>query len=126
MRNDFQVKDTHLEIYIHSKKHGELIVLADFQDIILLAPHRWYADKTRTLTYIKSSTGGRMSRLITDCPDGYLVDHKNRNTLDNRRENLRICTNAQNTANRIGTRTTYRGILVEKRGLVLKYKNWPT
>lgn len=122
MRNEFELDGDILRIFIHSPKLGSLIVLADASDFELLAPHRWYADKTRTLTYIKSSTGGRLSRLIMNCPKGMLVDHCNRNTLDNRRTNLRVCTNAENTANRIGKRTSFRGIHVETRGKVLKYR----
>ena len=41
-----------------------------------------------------------MHRLITGCPIGMKVDHINHNTLDNRKENLRICTQQQNSFNR--------------------------
>ena len=40
-----------------------------------------------------------MHRLILDVKKGYIVDHKNHNTLDNRKENLRICTQYENMAN---------------------------
>lgn len=41
-----------------------------------------------------------MSRFIMNPPVDKVVDHKSGDTLDNRRENLRVCTVAQNNANR--------------------------
>ena len=45
-------------------------------------------------------------------------DHKNHNTLDNRRSNLRICTNRQNSMNRKSipnTTSKYKGVCWDKR-----------
>lgn len=41
-----------------------------------------------------------LARLIMDPPEGLVIDHINGNTLDNRRENLRVCTIQQNNAAR--------------------------
>lgn len=41
-----------------------------------------------------------MHRVIMDPPDGMEIDHLNRNTLDNRRCNLRIATRSENHLNR--------------------------
>lgn len=51
---------------------------------------------------ILSPDGGKfiLSRIITKAPKGMKVDHANRDTMDNRRVNLRICTHAENMCNR--------------------------
>ena len=41
----------------------------------------------------------RLHRIIMNCPDDKMVDHINMNKLDNRRENLRICSHQQNQYN---------------------------
>lgn len=41
-----------------------------------------------------------LHREIMNPPEGMVIDHKNHNPLDNRRDNLRICTQAENTRNR--------------------------
>lgn len=41
----------------------------------------------------------RLHRLIAEAKDGEIVDHINRNKLDNRRSNLRICSQRENSLN---------------------------
>ncbi len=43
----------------------------------------------------------RLHRFLMKCPNGFVVDHINGNKLDNRKENLRICTQSDNTKNHI-------------------------
>lgn len=60
-----------------------------------------------------------MHRMILDAPKGKYVDHINRNTLDNRRENIRIVTHADNMRNtdlRKSNSSGFRGVYQEKDG----------
>lgn len=70
----------------------------------------WYATATTKLDKI------RLHRFIL-CPErGVLVDHRNGDTLDNRRQNLREATRAQNAMNRKATTgRPFKGVTVCKR-----------
>jgi hypothetical protein len=59
-----------------------------------------------------------MHREIMQPPKGRLVDHKNRNRLDNTRANLWICTHRENACNRgkrRGTSSRFRGVSRRKK-----------
>ena len=49
-----------------------------------------------------------LHRLLLETTDGIEVDHINRNKLDNRRTNLRLCTRSQNNMNKSGVRGVSR------------------
>jgi hypothetical protein len=59
----------------------------------------------------------RIHREILNAPSNLQVDHINGNTLDNRRSNLRLCTQAQNSINRHvrqGKTSKYKGVCWDK------------
>lgn len=84
------------------------VAIVDDEDYKQLSRHKWYASKNRTMWYAtrKKVVNGkvatiRMHRVVLgNIPAGKCVDHKNRNSLDNRRQNLRICLPIQNAGNR--------------------------
>jgi hypothetical protein len=63
-----------------------------------------------------------LHREIMNAPEGMDVDHINMNPLDNQKKNLRICTRAQNLANRkkqVNNTSGYKGTIWDKTN-----KNW--
>jgi hypothetical protein len=62
----------------------------------------------------------RMHSVIANTPKGMETDHINRNTLDNREENLRTCTHAQNQRNRVKNKNNTSGY----KGVFRSGKKW--
>jgi hypothetical protein len=61
----------------------------------------------------KGERGVSLHRFLLDAPPGVEVDHRNGDSLDNRRTNLRLCSHAQNMANqrhRSGGTSRFRGV----------------
>lgn len=85
--------DGTISIHLSSGKEA----LIDAGDLELVMTLGWYASQSRDGRYEARSTSkpnGKevaMHRLIVNAPNDKWVDHKNRNPLDNRRSNLRIC-----------------------------------
>lgn len=84
--------------------------LIDDIDLERVSQYKWFARKSKkcyyAATYIREWEKVKMIHLhhfIAGWPlNGLIVDHKDRNGLNNQISNLRICTQAQNVANRTG------------------------
>lgn len=100
--NEIVEYDDHAEIVLYNKQHEEVgRALIDLEDIDKVKDRIWYMSNGYAKSN-KSSLGNaiKLHRLIIDCPDDKVVDHINHNGLDNRKENLRICTQHQNCMNK--------------------------
>ena len=74
-------------------------VLVDDEDYENVRQYPW---SKNYLGYISGKVDGKrvyLHRLIMGYPDGKVVDHINGDKLDNRKQNLRICTVRQNVMN---------------------------
>ena len=111
------------ELIIKSKTHGVHTILYDDGDADKIEPYSWLIMKGHSTYYAKRSLPRRtdgsrptplsLHRELIRCPKGMMVDHVNGNGLDNRRENLRICTMSQNMMNRDKTNqnsTGFKGV----------------
>jgi len=114
------------------------VALVDDADYESLRFMRWHLDKgvsksyARTRIYAgKSSQLVRMHRFLMNPPVGVLVDHRDRDGLNNQRSNLRICTPAENNRNavkQINNKSGYKGVSWDKEkrlwtvGVSIKHK----
>lgn len=89
------------------------VVLIDEEDFGLVNSYHWWVVAVGNVRYAQGTVSGKkeyMHRLLAGVSSGVLVDHKNRNGLDNRRENLRACTRAQNLWNKKRPSTNTSGL----------------
>lgn len=95
-----------------SGKNGEgKFILVNNNDYFSLSKLNWYYDKnTKIAYYIKRFS---IHRYLTKANLREIVDHKDGNTLNNQRKNLRICTSTENNRNckkRKNTSSIYKGV----------------
>ena len=110
------------EIIVESRIHGTHTILYDEEDASKVEPYTWTIVKGHGTYYARRNLPRKdgirptplvMHRELANCPSGMMVDHKNGNGLDNRKENLRVCTMSQNMMNRGKTRlnsTGFKGV----------------
>lgn len=97
------------------------LTLVDDDDYDFLMQWKWYFNSgyaKRCSSVIELDMGLphtiSMHRQILPCPKGLVIDHINRNKLDNRKCNLRICTYSQNFANSPPRTGKYKGVSFSK------------
>lgn len=95
--------------------------LVDDEDFHELSKYKWfsrYGGRKEKFCYaIRHIVGATCGQLtmhdhLMRPPTGFRVDHRNGDSLDYRRHNLRICTEAQNTFNKRGRggKSRFKGI----------------
>lgn len=95
-------------------QNSDKVAIVDNADFDTINKYRWYlssAGYARRWEYDKNyyakhgkQKGKRvfMHRVINNTPPDLVTDHINRDKLDNRRSNLRSCTQTENTQNKSG------------------------
>lgn len=96
-------------IIIDNSGHSFQISPQDYNKVSLFYWFGRYKKKGKGLYAYTESNGKTipLHRFIMGAKEKQIVDHINRNTTDNRRENLRFATTADNTHNRINFNYTY-------------------
>ncbi len=93
--------------------------IVDDSDYDELSKHKWMYSSTYAIRW--SPRPNRhfifMHRVINKTPDGFVTDHINGDPLDNRRSNLRSCTQSQNHMNKLklsNNTSGYKGVFWHK------------
>lgn len=89
-----------MRIKIKSPKYGIHYVLVDKEDMKLFDKTKLYLHHVGQFLYVRVNPSKiSLHRLIMGIPQDKVIDHINRDTLDNRKSNLRICTIQENLRN---------------------------
>lgn len=101
------------QMMLHS---GECILL-DSEDYQKITKWKWQLSPTgyvaRSTCYKTKRKRIYLHRVLTNCPADKVVDHINKNKLDNRKCNLRICSQRENTVANNGwtnAQIPYKGV----------------
>lgn len=100
---DYIMFENYAYIVIRNKK-GEIkcYAIIDIDDVEKCKKYRWGSTSSGYAKTVKNGRQYQLHKYIFDEKneyDQFLIDHKNRNPLDNRKSNLRFCTHAQNSQN---------------------------
>ena len=110
------------------------VCFVDDVDYDFVNQWKWKPIKSKVNIYagrnVRGKNGKRwacvlMHRLLTDAPDGKQVDHIDRDTLNNTRKNLRVCTQSENNANSVGWvhgASRYKGVSKNGTGWIARTK----
>jgi hypothetical protein len=82
-------------------------------ELVLAVSKSWYKNDDGYARATVNGSGIRMHRIILNAQNGQQIDHCNCNPLDNRRANLRSCTQRQNSQNARprGGISKYKGVV---------------
>ena len=104
-----------LEISLIPLTQGKYAIV-DTEDYAFLMRWKWHASQGTSTWYAERMEKGtklKMHRAIMNVPKGMDIDHRNHYGLDNRRQNIRVCTRTQNQQNQrptVGCTSKYKGV----------------
>lgn len=98
--NEIIVYENHAEIILYDNLGYEINrTLIDLEDVEKVKNYKWVINTQGYVVTTMNKKGVRLHRYIMGCEKPEKIDHINRNKLDNRKCNLRICNTKENNRN---------------------------
>lgn len=118
--NSFEIRGSDA-IVVLRRRNGDLLeAIIDLADLdkVKRTPRSWYPWTYGNTTYARNDAVGYLHAFVMGKPPrGFVVDHRDRNGLNNRRSNLRVIKHARNLLNRskFQAASGYRGVYFDPR-----------
>lgn len=114
--NDYKIKGKDVYFRIYNQKNEYVTdFVVDFEDIEKVKYHKWRLSHNHVVTGQPAKRMQRdLSHIVLGIPkdqDSTVVDHIDGNPLNNRKENLRICTQSENVRNKAFVSTNTSGFI---------------
>ncbi|MED3562284.1 HNH endonuclease [Bacillus xiapuensis] len=113
--NTFNIKNNFVECFV---KDG-ICFKFDLDDYELIKKYTWHINSENYIQTTVNTKTIKLHRLIMNPEKDEYIDHINHDTLDNRKQNLRKCSNSENTQNRRTPKNNTSGV----KGVIWKKKN---
>ena len=119
-----------IQLWKNRNELSDKVAIVDDEDyekvVEAVGRGKWYAhDNGGAKDYAMNGCSDKsIHRVVMDAPKGMDVDHINGDPLDNRKQNLRICTRAQNSQNkklRCDSKSGFKGVWERAPGRYLAY-----
>ena len=110
--NPFRVHENYVEFFFFRRDRSlhDKPFIVDVSDFEIVRSYRWCLQCKR---YVYNTEVGLLHRFLLNASKSLLVDHKDGNGLNNRRENIRVCNQTQNLGNSkvpISNKTGFKGV----------------
>lgn len=130
--NEYIEYDNYYELHIVNTKNIEAFAKIDKDDYQRVSVHKWtLAIHGEDIRIVANENGmnkiGLHQFILTNHDEKSVIDHVNRDPLDNRKSNLRIASrsiNATNAKERIGSKSGIRGVYKRKARPGIAKESW--
>jgi len=100
-RNEYIIYEDYAEIILYNSNNEEKSrCIIDLDDVERCKPYKWTLRNDGYVSAKINNKGVKLHRFIVNTPKGLHTDHENRNRLDYRKNNLKICTQEENNKNK--------------------------